>query len=56
MRIDVNKHDPYEATVSVDFDGSTTNDEAYLNWLLHTANAVVSVFRPFLHQIHIESA
>ena len=56
MRINVNKHDPYEATVSVDFDGSTTNDEAYLNWLLHTANAVVSVFRPFLHQIHIESA
>lgn len=51
LSIETKKREPFEATVSINFDGNSRDDDAYRAWLLEAANKTVSVLRPFLSQV-----
>ena len=49
--LEVNSEQPFEGTVSLDYAGNPTDNEAFRAWLLTTANKITSTFRPFLSQL-----
>jgi hypothetical protein len=47
----IKKEQPFEGTVSFDYDGDAHNDALLSEWLHNSANTIVNTFRPFLGQI-----
>ena len=49
--LNVEKTDPFDGRLSIDFEGNSRDDGAFGAWLNETANKATSVFRPFLAQV-----
>lgn len=49
--LNIEKNDPFDARLSIDFAGNSRDDSAFGAWLIETANKATSVLRPFMAQV-----